>query len=130
MQHPNAQAVAEAIDAVKRRDPSSFDRYYTPDCVWHVLGDFPMSGTYKGLGEVMAYLSQLFELSGDTFDMDVHDILGSDEHVVTLNTMRGRRADGRVLADNAVSVLHMRDGRIAEMWFYPGDNAAMKEFWS
>ena len=45
-------------------------------------------------------------------------------------TDRAERADGRALAMNNVHVWHVGDGRLREIWIYPGDLYAWDDFWS
>ena len=127
--HANADVVAEALAAVATRDASSFEQHYTRDCVWHIHGHHRFSGTYSGLGEVLSYLSSLFEETQDTIVIEPHDLLASDQHVVLICTVRAQRPDGRELADRSVMVIHLTGEKISEMWFYPGDAMALEAFW-
>jgi uncharacterized protein len=56
-------------------------------------------------------------------------VVANDEHAVALFTARADRA-GRRLEDRTVEVLHVRDGKLTEVWLYPADLYATDEFWS
>jgi ketosteroid isomerase-like protein len=81
------------------------------------------------VARVLEMASRTVELSGGTYRLELHDAVAGDEHAVALFMARGERA-GRRLEDSAVVVFHVRDGKAAEMWFYPADLYANDEFWS
>lgn len=59
---------------------------------------------------------RLFELSGGTLSVELHDVVANDEHGVALFALRAAR-DGRQLEDNEVLVFHpSQDGKAAEIW--------------
>lgn len=86
-------------------------------------------GDYEGVAEVLESFGRLFELTGGTYRVEVHDIIANDEHAVVLYTGRAERA-GRQLEDRTVLVAHIRDGKQAEVWILPGDLYALDEFLS
>ena len=47
-EHPNAGLIREAISLFNRRDWDAYREYFTDDVVWHVGGDHPLSGDYRG----------------------------------------------------------------------------------
>jgi ketosteroid isomerase-like protein len=60
---------------------------------------------------------------------ELHDVLAIDEHGIQLITVHGERA-GERLTWRGVAVLHIRDGKIAEMWIHIDDQDALAEFLS
>ena len=77
----------------------------------------------------MTWLGRSFEASGGTIHVQLHDVIGNDEHVVALTTIRAERV-GRTLQDNTVQVFHIQDGKATEVWTHPADLYATDEFWS
>jgi hypothetical protein len=59
----------------------------------------------------------------------LHDVIGNDEHVVALTTVRAERADKK-LQDNSIQVFHIHDGKTTKVWTHPADQYASDEFWS
>ncbi len=102
---------------------------FADDTVWHVPGNSPLAGDYRGRDSVLAYFGKSVELTGGTLKVEVHDILANDEHGVALTHDTAQRG-GKSLDDNAVQVFHIRDGKVVETWFHPGDQATTDEFWS
>lgn len=70
-----------------------------------------------------------FEASGGTISVELHDVIGDDEHVVALTTVRAQR-EGRSSQEEAVRVVHIGDGKATEVWTHPRDQYATDEFWS
>jgi hypothetical protein len=52
----------------------------------------------------MQLFARLFEVTGGTFSVDLHDVLANDEHTAALYTIRGERAGKQRLTDNQVQI--------------------------
>ena len=128
--HPNEDLVREGFAAFGRGDMDALRKQImTDDVRWHNPGRGPISGDYEGAEQVLQYFARVFELTGGTFSLELHDVLANDEHAVALVTVRGERA-GRQLADNEVLTYHIRDGKISEVWVHTTDLYAADEFFS
>ncbi len=129
MAHPNEDLVRRGYVAFGTADMATLGELLADDVVWHVGGHSPITGDYKGKGDVFAFFQRLAERAGGTFRLDIHDVLANDEHAVAL--VKGTAArDGKTLNDNGVQVFHVHDGKVTETWFHPGDQRAADEFWS
>jgi uncharacterized protein len=130
MAHPNEDLVREGYAAFGRGDLEMLqNRFFAAGIRWHFPGRSPFGGDYTGIGEVMTWLGRSFEASGGTVRIQLHDVIGNDEHVVALTTVRAER-EGRNLEDNTVQVFHIHDGKATEVWTHPADLYATDEFWS
>lgn len=130
MAHPNVDIVRDGYAAFGRGDLDSLqNHFFAPDIIWHYAGRSPISGDYHGVGQVMEWLGRSFELSEGTLTIELHDIVGNEEHVVALASVRATRS-GKQLSDDSVQIFHMRDGRATEVWTLAGDQYASDEFWS
>jgi len=127
-ERPDVTRIREAYDAFARGVMAALAEYFTADVVNHVAGQHQLAGDFKGHEEVFGHFGKLAELAGGTMKMDVHDVLGSDDHAVGLISYNARR-EGRVIDMNEVHVFHMRDGKVAEMWAIEQDQERAKEFW-
>src|SRR3989442_14002021 len=95
MAHPNEDVARKASEALAAGDMEGFFRMHADDVTAHVpIGDFHGPDG----------LRQSFEQLGAGLDgppqlVDVHDVLGSDEHAVVLATQRftkgGKTFDSR-----------------------------------
>jgi uncharacterized protein len=131
MTHPNEELLREAVAAFQRGDMAALQsKYFAEDIRYHVPGRSPVSGNYHGPDEVLAFFGRLFELSGGTLRIELHDVVANDQHAVALFTVRAER-EGRQLADNEVLISRPSpDGKLAEIWTQPYDQYASDEFWS
>ena len=128
--HPNEQIVRKLFEAFDSNDMSTIDALMADDVVWNAPGRGVNSGVRRGKHELFAAMGRLGELTGGTLRGEVHDVLASDDHAVVLQTTRGERAGRAPLQDREAIVLHVREGRIVEVWEHPGDLRAMDEFFS
>jgi ketosteroid isomerase-like protein len=128
--HPNAELVRRGLRAFADQDMRAVGELFADDIVWHVPGDSPLSGDYKGKEEVFGFFAKLGELSGGSFRLDVHDVIGNDEHVVALVTASGSRPDGRSLEMRLAQTFHIRNGKVVEFWGLAEDQAAGDAFWA
>ena len=130
MAHPNEDVMRKGIAAFQRGDMDALRKeFFTDDVRWHSPGRNPTSGVYEGIEQVLPFFARLFELTGGTLSVELHDVLANDEHAVALVTVRGERA-GKQLTDNEVVTYHFRDGKASEAWVQATDLYALDEFFS
>ncbi len=130
MAHSNEDVVREGFAAFGRGDMDALRKqFFADDVRWHVPGRSPLAGDYEGPEQVIQFFARIFEMTGGTFSIEVHDVLANDEHAVALFTVRGERA-GKQLNDNEVLTYHFRDGKVSEVWNQATDPYAVDEFFS
>lgn len=129
MTHPNVQVVREGFAAFAAQDTEALRALFAPDAVWHAPGRNQLSGVFKGVDEILGLFRRTMELTGGTFGVDVHAVVGDDEHVFAAYGVSAERA-GKSLRDSAVLVFHVRDGRVTEVWGTSGDQYLVDDFWS
>lgn len=129
MGHPNEKLVRDGLAAFASGDLEAMRKFLAPDVIWHSPGRNQLSGDYKGIDEVLGLFGRLFEITGGTFRLDVHDVLANDEHGIVLSTATAERG-GKRLSNQAVQVLHIKDGKATESWLHPNDQYAADEFFS
>jgi ketosteroid isomerase-like protein len=128
MAHPNEELVRRGYEAFLSGDMATLGDLFTDDIAWHAPGRNQLSGDYRGKEEVFATFAKVFELTGGTFKLEIHDVLANDTHAVVLARATGER-EGRTLDDKSVQVFHITDGKVTEQWLHPGDAYASDEFW-
>jgi uncharacterized protein len=130
MAHPNEDLVREGFAAFGRGDMDALRKqFFADDIRWHVPGRNPLAGDYEGPEQVIQYFTRVFEATGGTLGIELHDVLANDNHAVALYTVSGERA-GKQLTDNEVLVYHFRDGKVSEAWTHATDQYAADEFFS
>lgn len=129
MTHPNEELYRKGFEAFQKGDTETLKDHFADDIIWHVGGQGPFAGDYKGSGEVISLFGRQVEATGGTFKLELHDLLANDEHVVALVRTTAER-NGKRLNDPGVHVVHVRDGKLAESWFHASDQYAVDEFFS
>lgn len=128
-EHPNVELMRRAERAFSTGDSATLREILSEDIVVHVTGRSALAGDHRGRDAILAYNQQIFELSGGTYENEVHEILATDEHIVVLQRNRARRGQ-KTLDINEALVLHARDGRILEAWELYADLNQFDDFWS
>lgn len=128
MAHPNEGLVRSVYEAFGRGDMEGLFNTFTDDIVFHVPGNTPLSGDHRGKEQLSRFFQNVGERSAGTIRLEVHDVVGSDQHVVGLANISGQ-PKGQPLSYHVVHVWHVRDGKLAEMWEHP-EQAGFDAFWS
>jgi ketosteroid isomerase-like protein len=114
--HPNEDRFREGYELFGKGDIETLRKdYLTDDIVWHSSGNNALTGDARGLDEVTQNFMKTFELSGGTFQTEIHDVLANDEHGVVIGVSRAQR-DGKDYDWKFTHVVHFRDGKVAESW--------------
>ena len=127
--HPNEDLIRRGFDAFGKGDMDTLRELFDANIDYHLPGRSPLAGDYHGPDEVLGLFARIFELSGGTFQAELHDAVANDDHTVALFTARGQR-EGATLEDRSVLVVHVRDGRFAEIWYLAEDLYAFDAFFS
>ncbi len=114
-EHPNAQTAREAMDAFNRGDLGAFADAMHDDVVWHAPGSNRFAGEFRGRAAALARFKEQAEAGIRLSFVDLHDLLGSDDHVVALLQVRFSGPGGEV-TNPSVFVMHVRDGKLMEFW--------------
>lgn len=93
------------------------------DVVWHQLG----AETLYGKAAVVASMSGMEEFGADAFTIDVHDVLGNDEHVIGLVETSLKMGD-QSFSYRTAEIAHMKDGKLTERWAFSDDTERIIEF--
>ena len=97
--------------------------------VWHVPGTSAIAGEHRGIEAVLEYFDTRRRMTDSTFRVTVHGAAVIAGRVVQLAGGHGLR-DGREVTWETVGVFRVVDGRIAECWLVPFDQAVFDEIWS
>ena len=128
-EHPNVELTRQGYDAFAKADLAALSELIADDVTWHAMGLGPLSGTYHGRDEVLAFFGRLAEETAGTFRLEVHDVLANDAHTVVLCTMSASRGN-KSIEIPVVNVTHVRDGKVTELWGATTDAQASIDFWS
>lgn len=114
------QLIKRLITAIAARDRDGFAACLAPNVVLNVPGTTLISGTFRGLEEVMVALARVAEMSGESLRIRLHDALANDQHGIVMYDISAKR-DGKDIAYNHIDIYHFTDGRISEVTGFPSD---------
>lgn len=132
MTHPNAEIARRGYAAFATSDTDTLLNLLADDITWHVGGDGPLSGSYVGIHEVTNLLGQVFNLTGGTQRLDVHDVFATDDHIVAVLRETATRArDGAHLDVREAHIMRLdAAGKVVEFWDLPDDPGSHDAFFS
>ncbi len=125
----DAEVVRRGYAAFSSGDMATLSELFEEDVVWHVPGSGDLSGPKQGRDATFGYFGELVSRSGGTVSIELHDVVGGDEHTIGLHRARAER-DNATIEENAILVFHLRSGRVSEVWEYHEDPSASSDFWS
>lgn len=125
----NTALLEEGFRAFASGDLAALGTLFSPDAVWHVQRLGQLSGDHRGLPAILQFFGRTMELTRGTFRVEVLEVLANENGAVAVVRSRGER-DGLTLDDRQLQQFHLRDGRVVEVWQYPGDVEAASRFWA
>lgn len=98
------------------------------DVIWHVPGESRIAGEHRGVEAVLSYFETRRDMTDATFAVSVHGAAMIGDRVVQLAGGSAER-EGRQASWETVGVFRVLDGRIAECWLIPFDQAEFDRIW-
>jgi ketosteroid isomerase-like protein len=123
-EHPNVTLVKQGFEAFDRRDTDWIMQHFADDIVWHIGGTSKLAGSYKGMQEISEVFARQDKVLGDA-QIDLHDVVGNDEHVIAIGSGTARDPDGGTAEWKWANVFQIKDGKIAEVWGLSEDPTAI-----
>ena len=107
--------VRKGFEAFIAGDMVWMNEHLHENIVWHVPGHNVLSGDHKGRENVLAFFAKSVQIALP--EIDIHDVVGSEDHVVAIQTVRWRRNDNaETFEDHAVMVFHVAEEEAIEVW--------------
>jgi ketosteroid isomerase-like protein len=129
MGQTHAETARAVLKAVSDGDLDRLESQLSDDVVWHVGGDHPLAGDYKGRQAVRGYHSRVAELSSGSLRLEPVDVLASDNYL-GIFLKAGANAGGHTLDTTMVEAIRLSDdGRWAEFWGLAEDQDLVDGFW-
>jgi uncharacterized protein len=129
MMSPNASIVRKTYENFAKGDIPLVLEAFDPSITWHVPGQSPISGDYRGRDEIVGFFKHTLALCGGIFAIEVHHVLSEENVVVTLVTVKAER-NGRSAAFEEVHVWRVVNGKITAFREFQGDEQTEDRFWS
>ena len=122
-EHPNASLYRQMMQRFEAGDTGALEEAVADDVVWWQIGSSePVRGK-------TALLRSMQGMEGVDFNVDVHDVLATDDHVVGLVTATVRVGDAE-FSYRTAEITHVVDGKVAERWAFSDDTQAIVDFFS
>jgi ketosteroid isomerase-like protein len=128
-EHPNVAGVREALSAYDRGDFDTLRSFLADDIVWHVGGNHPLSGDYRGRDAVVDYCARALGLTDGTLKGEPLEILVDDRHAGVFNHVTGERNGRRLDAVLAQAITFDDQGRWTEYWALADEQDEVDAFW-
>jgi ketosteroid isomerase-like protein len=122
--HDNIARVRQFYAAGPPDDDRERAQFASPDIVWHVPGDNPVSGEYRGHRAVFAELGDRMQPLAE-WDVQVVDVMANADLVVATVRVVAARGTQRVETNGAHVFRFDDQGRIVEAWGFTVDQAGL-----
>lgn len=129
MKHPNALVLEKLYSDFSKGDLESVLAACADQMTFQVPGKSKLAGKYTKANFIQDFVMKLGELSGGTLQLDVHDILASDQHAVALLTDKLVRA-GKQIEYRTVHVWRFEGGKPVAWYEYPRDLYQYDTVWT
>ncbi|MET0672818.1 MAG: nuclear transport factor 2 family protein [Microbacterium pygmaeum] len=124
LREENLAVLRGYFDAMSAGGPQAAMAFYHPEVVLEVPGTHPASGVYEGHAGIGRFGGTMAAVTDRSFRLVPHDLLASDEHVVTIATASARVGDAS-LEWRRVIVSEVQDGMLVHLRFFESDQAAV-----
>jgi len=122
----DADVVRAMYDALAAADIPTFVSLLDPDVQWTVPGRHTLAGTTVGVPALLAHLAEVAQRTAGQVSVDVKDVLAGASYTIAVVDVE-MTVDGRSVQDHQVHLFGFRDGRIASVREYHGDEHAFDE---
>lgn len=125
----NVELVRRGYTAFNAGDMATLSDMFAEDAVWYVAGSGVLSGIKQGRDAVLAYFGELGARTQGSFQANLEDIVGGENHTVAIQQTRAEN-NGKTLDMATVITFVVRDGKITEGREFFEDTAKADDFWT
>jgi ketosteroid isomerase-like protein len=129
MKHANAVMIEKLYLDFSKKDWDAVLSACPDQMTFQIAGKSKLAGKYTKSNFVQEFATKLQELSGDTFQIDVHDVLASDRHATVLATSRVVH-QGKTIELRTVHVWRIENGKPVAGYEYPRDLYQFDAVWA
>ena len=123
----NKALIAKYYEYYAKGDISGIRSVMADDVEWHIPGHHPLSGTKKGINEIVAFFKQLQKAN---FRAQVHILAANEDYVIDCHRGWGEYGEHKIDM-NWVLLFKIEEGKIRNVQNFAGDqHTADAFFWS
>lgn len=128
MKHPHVVALEKVYSNLSKGDIGAALAACSEKFSFQIAGKSRLAGKYTSATFERELCARQREFSGGTFQLDVHDILASDQHGTVLATARLTR-EGKTVELRTVHVWRFEGGKPLAGYEYPRDLYQYDAIW-
>jgi ketosteroid isomerase-like protein len=129
MKHTNAAMIEKLYADFSKKDWTAFLEACPEQITFQIAGKSKLAGKYTKSTFISGFATRLQELSGGTFQIEIHDVLASDRHATVLATNRLTHL-GKPVELRTVHVWRIENGKPVAWYEYPRDLYQYDAVWS
>lgn len=127
--HPNVQVLESIYRDFAAGKYEAALSLCAENCTFQLAGKSRLAGKYDRKTFSTDFLVRLKEMSGGTFQTEVHEIMASDRHGMILTTNRLTRA-GKTIEYRSAHIWRIENGKPVAWYEYPRDLYQYDTIWS
>ena len=129
MREENLALLKRGYEAFSSGDLDTIRGMAHKDEVWTTGGWGDFKPEYKGVEDVIGYLTKLVEKTDGTFKDEPEAFFADDDQVTVIEHVTAARK-GRKLDTHFIHVFDIKDGKVSRVTEYSSEPKKSEEFWS
>lgn len=121
-EHPNVTLYRQVMERLKGGDMQAAMDALADDVKWHQIGGPALEGKE-------AVVASMQGLEGVEFEIDLHDVVGNDDHVIGLVEATVGMGD-QSFTYRSAEIVHVEDGKVTERWAFSDDTQRIADFFN
>jgi ketosteroid isomerase-like protein len=129
-EHPNVALLRDFYDAFGAADRDRLSALMAPDLVWHFPGTSPISGDWRGVDGLLGGIREIAMTMGQGHNgFELLHVTAGEGFAITVHrdTYSG---EGNHLDLRYALYVRLEDGRMAEVWEIPFDQAENDRYYA
>ena len=125
--HPNLTLIHHFFQAYAAQNLDEIKTILSEDIQWHIPGKHPLSGTKRGIEEVLSYFAALnkFAFGAEPIVMGVND-----QYVIDCHKNESRISNGQNFSGLSCLLWRIENNKIVEVHNFPQDQFKVDAFFS
>jgi ketosteroid isomerase-like protein len=129
MKHPNALILEKIYRDFTSGNYIEMLDACADEFTFQLAGKSPLAGKYNRTNFLTGFVQKLKDISGGTYEMQIHDVMASDQHGIVLSTVKVT-VGGTTHELRTVHVWRMPNGKPVAAYEYPRDLYQLDQVWS
>jgi uncharacterized protein len=129
-EHPHVALVRRGYEALARGDMDAMSEIASNEVEFHIPGDHPLAGDYKGSDAYRRYYRRLMEATSGGYRVELeHVFMDGRGHVIAVHRGTAER-DGRMRHQLLAVLYTITNDKVTAINVFDEDIDASNQFWS